>query len=243
MFIGHGRSGSTLVGALLNAHPDAVISNELNIVQYLRYPRERLFNLIYRKAEDQAGFGQKGGGGYSYAVPGQWQGRYRRIKVIGDRKAGVTAQHLSERLELLDHIRHAIRLPLRFVSVVRNPFDTLTTIMRYSRRLSNETPTGHLEREVSLFFRRVETISVIAQTVPVTFVDHEVLIDDPKVALRALCEDFGLEPEQSYLDDCAAIVKKTSHRTRDRIEWPKALVKDVEQRSSSVGWMRNFTFD
>ena len=36
LFVGHGLSGSTLVGSLLDAHPHIAIANELNLLQQLR---------------------------------------------------------------------------------------------------------------------------------------------------------------------------------------------------------------
>jgi hypothetical protein len=36
MFVGHPRSGHTLIGALLDAHPHIVIAHELNALRYVR---------------------------------------------------------------------------------------------------------------------------------------------------------------------------------------------------------------
>jgi hypothetical protein len=41
-FVGHGRSGGTLIGALLNAHPNVVMSNELNGLDPLSWTLNRL---------------------------------------------------------------------------------------------------------------------------------------------------------------------------------------------------------
>jgi hypothetical protein len=50
LFIGHGRSGGTLAGALLNAHPNAVITNELDALSYIDQglTQRQLFHLIYQ---------------------------------------------------------------------------------------------------------------------------------------------------------------------------------------------------
>src|SRR5687768_14904123 len=95
-FIGHGRSGGTLVGALLNAHPNVVMSNELNALRRLRLGMSALdlFRLIYLVSKRQAQRGSMGGGGYSYEVPNQWQGKHKELTVIGDRKAGATAYEI-----------------------------------------------------------------------------------------------------------------------------------------------------
>ena len=36
MFIGYPRSGSTLIGSLLDAHPNIIIAHELDVFRYIR---------------------------------------------------------------------------------------------------------------------------------------------------------------------------------------------------------------
>jgi hypothetical protein len=42
MFIGCPRSGHTLIGAILDAHPNVVIAHELDALKYIRYGFGRL---------------------------------------------------------------------------------------------------------------------------------------------------------------------------------------------------------
>ncbi len=42
--------------------------------------------------------------GYTYEVPGQFQGRYRRLRVLGDKRGNSTAMELSRWPELLDRV-------------------------------------------------------------------------------------------------------------------------------------------
>ena len=100
MFIGHGRSGHSIVGSMLDAHPDVIIAHESHILGHMntfrRPKRDRNFQkhlLFYRlqhNSEQNAMFGihaEKSLLGndeytYTYHVPGQWQGTYRNtIKV------------------------------------------------------------------------------------------------------------------------------------------------------------------
>ncbi len=50
-FIGYSRSGHTLIGTALNAHPEVVISHELDAVRYVRhgFRRAQLFSLILQR--------------------------------------------------------------------------------------------------------------------------------------------------------------------------------------------------
>ncbi len=111
-FVGHGRSGGTLVGALLNAHPNIVMSNELNALRRLGtgLTAQQLYRVIYLVSERQVRRGSMGGGGYSYAIDGQWQGKHRQLTVIGDRKAGATAYEIVLNPGLLDTFDRKVKL-------------------------------------------------------------------------------------------------------------------------------------
>src|SRR4051812_7341147 len=77
MFLGYPRSGHSLVGSLLDAHPNMVIAHELDVLKFVRagFSCEQIFYLLLENSENYAKAGRKYSG-YSYAVPNQWQGRF-----------------------------------------------------------------------------------------------------------------------------------------------------------------------
>jgi hypothetical protein len=243
LFIGHGRSGSTLVGALLNAHPSVVMSNELDVLEYVKLDltREQLFNLIYYMSRRQVRRGSPGGGGYSYAVPGQWQGRHRVVRVIGDRRAGSTAIQLFRQPGLLPRLQDTARIPLSFVCVVRNPFDTIATTFRKTTRLANESPDDHMRRQIARYFERWTAIARVVEQSgkdSVAFVFHEALAADPSGVLSQLCAFLDIGADAAYLADCASIVRRDPHITRTSIDWPPHLVELVRHEMAEVPWLR-----
>ncbi len=247
MFIGHGRSGSTIVGALLNAHPNIVISNELNNFEYIRddMTRDQLFNLIYFTARQQAKKGSRGGGGYSYAVPTQWQGRHKKISVIGNRKAGATAMRLFQDPELLQRLRNLVDVPVSFVSVVRNPFDTLTTTLRKTIRLPNESQDEHLKRQIRHYFERASAIACVSKEFgpdSVKFVHHDCLVGEPYAVLSDLCEYLGVAVREEYLADCASIIKPSVNVTRTQINWSPELIEMVNRGIADIPWLKRYGF-
>jgi hypothetical protein len=60
---------------------------------------------------------------------------------------------------------------------------------------------------------------------------HEEMIEDPVGTLRRLCRHLGVIPEDDYLRDCAGIVSSSSRKTRRSIEWPKELIRRVQEES------------
>ena len=87
LFIGYARSGHTLIGALLDAHPHIVIANELDIFERWKEwtdeekTRENVMNKIYENSYIQTqDVGYRSATkrkGRTYAVPNQWQGKYK----------------------------------------------------------------------------------------------------------------------------------------------------------------------
>ena len=103
MFIGYPRSSHSLVGAILDAHPEIVIPHEFNLMaKWKQYQssilkeknlqKNTLFYDLHHLSKRQAMFGIRAGANstllpgeftYTYNVPDLWQGGYqKRIKVI-----------------------------------------------------------------------------------------------------------------------------------------------------------------
>ena len=96
LFVGYGRSGHSLIAAILDSHPEIIIANEFhllaNINNFYQDPNEesysrrlRIFSTLHSLSYNQSIHGIRAPNhkhGYSYYIPGSWQGKYRNeIKV------------------------------------------------------------------------------------------------------------------------------------------------------------------
>lgn len=245
-FIGHGRTGSTLVGALLNAHPNIVMSNEVNAMRRLAggLRADQLFRVIFLVSKRQARRGSMGGGGYSYQVPNQWQGKHRELTVIGDRKAGATAFEIVRNPELLGILEREITLEKKFIHVIRNPFDTITTTFRKTRPKRGEDSRAHLRREIRNYFARcsaVRTIETRFGPDSICHVHHEQLVASPAAQLREICGFLGVECTENYLRDCASIVRASPNQSRRDLEWSDEFRQMVIEGSRDWPWLESYT--
>lgn len=141
-FIGMARSGHSIVAAVLDAHPHIVISDELDVFTVVLnssrpVSKSSLFNQIwsrcYRKAKTKLHDARKG---YTLAVDGLYQGNYHLyIDVIGDKHGGKTTKlFLSNPVLFQSHfnkLRTLIKLPIKVIHVIRNPYDNIATIAIY----------------------------------------------------------------------------------------------------------------
>ena len=72
----------------------------------------------------------RGGKTYSYFVPGQSQGATQGATVVGASHAGESVRRLASDPTLLGRFERRVQpMQVKFVHVVRNPFDNLATMM------------------------------------------------------------------------------------------------------------------
>jgi len=247
MFIGIGRSGTTLIGSLLDAHPRIIVANQQTTLKYLRPPlfsRSQIFCLLLANSRNAARGGRMGGGGYSYAVPGQWQGRFDKLEVIGDKsKSAQDVVRLTSSPGLLDRLARVTGVPIRMMHVIRNPFDTIAT-RSMRRRLSLEKTSREyfaLCDRLESLISRIEGISEYdVERIPVRL---EEFIEHPNVQLSHICGTLGVDADKDYLLDCAQIVRQEPHKSRYDAAWSRNLVADVQRNLERIPFLRNYSFD
>jgi hypothetical protein len=239
LFVGHPRSGHTLCGALLSAHPDAVISHELNALDYIRrgISRDQLYSLILRQDRRFTLERKNRQGQFNYHVPNQWQGRFRRLKVIGDKKGGGSSFLIGKSPELLARLRDLVRVPVRMIHIVRNPFDNISTLVRRQG--------GTLETQMREYFARTETNAQLIKSHPSEIITlrHEDLIAQPKEHLKQMVEFLGLEADDQYLSDCAGILYGAPSKTRLKSQWSEELTAAVHTSIARYPFLNGYSFE
>jgi hypothetical protein len=244
-FVGHGRSGGSLVGALLNAHPNVVMSNELNALRRLRHGLRapQLFRLICLISRRQAKHGSRGGGGYTYQVLGQWQGKYREVLVIGDRKAGATAYELATYPQTLPSLLRAMNVEIRFIHVVRHPLDKIATTFQKTLSKPGESAESHLRREIANYLARSRVVLELERAIGTSrllHLHHERLIQSPSEQLSRLCDYLGVAASTDYIKDCARILIKSPRETRHGVTWSNDLLQLVRGATESFPWLAEY---
>jgi hypothetical protein len=238
LFVGYPRSGHSLVGALLNAHRNAVISHELNAHELIlnSCTRDELYARILVRA---AWFNLRGNRGtYPYQVPHQWQGRFAALDVIGDKRGGLLTRAIATHPNLLSRVRDLVSVPLRLVHVVRNPFDNISAISIW-----NELS---LEESIDFYFFHCQTtarLGELCDASEVITVYHEELVHTPRAVLSSLCMFLGLALDPGYLDDCCSIVFGEPTYTRRKVAWPTASIRDVERRARACRFLDGYQFE
>ena len=168
---------------------------------------------------------------YDYEVPGQWQGRFETIRLIGDKKGSHTTRFLAGNPGLLDGLRKRLACPLRFVHVVRNPFDNISTMFR------RQKVSYPLETSIQRYLEQSEANAALLERIGaenVHVVRLEELIASPKETLAGLCAFFGLDAPADYLEACAGVVFPAPRQTRAAVDWSPELVRTTQAQASTA---------
>ncbi|NKB48626.1 MAG: hypothetical protein GKS02_04580 [Alphaproteobacteria bacterium] len=238
-FMGYPRSGHSLVGALLDAHPDMVIAHELDAIMFMEanFDRGQIEKLLIENAR-LSGKAGRIWGPYSYQVEGQWQGRHRNIRVLGDKKGGMTSLRIGQDRSKLPALLRLFENRVKFVHVIRNPFDTIATLTRKS--------SMDLAGAAKRFLHLAETNAFIRQELgPASVLDvwHEEFAADPSAGLSQICKFLDVEADPAYLTACADIVVFKARQSRDTLDWPQRLVSQIEAGTRRFDFLNRYAPD
>ncbi len=194
-FVGYARSGHSIIGSLMDAHPHVVTSNEFFLFSHFheldRAPdrdwKKNLFDLLYNKSvKDAERIRANTKKGYTLAVEGQWQGSFDKyIEIIGDKSGGETTITYMKDKEAFkrnyEKLEREVSIPIRIIHAVRNPFDIISTKYIYTARrskdnhdlskselyaaLKEKTSDGTLRMITSKSFKQFSAVGVMIEEV------------------------------------------------------------------------------
>ena len=242
LFIGYMRSGHTLVGSLLNAHPEMVIAHELGALAYLKngYSERQLRMLILQK--DRA-FGERNRKwtGYDYRVAGQYQGRFTTLKVVGDKHGASTIYNLTHNPSMVEKLGQ-LDVPVRFIHHVRNPYDIISTGARKSNgSMTLKEVTEYLFRQAAQAKKHIASLSQKSSVEGIE-THHEALVRKPKKKLRRLLRFLNLSGTSDYLKACDDLIFESPHKSRYKMEFPDDMVEEIATRCRGFDFLDGYKF-
>lgn len=237
MFIGYPRSGHSLIGAMLDAHPNMVIAHELGTLKYIHagFSRNQIYYLLFRNSRNSARQGWRHGE-FPLQVPGQWQGRFQKLLVIGDKHGEGATLRLLARPWLFGALFNRMR-KVKVIHVVRNPYDNIATISIKSK--------DNLYNSTEYYFTLCREVLELKQRVaPEDFFElhHEAFIEDPRRSLEELCRFLDVDVLPEYVESCARIVYASPHKSRHDLAWDPGDIHEVERRMARFPFLKKYSF-
>lgn len=248
MFIGYPRSVHSLVGALIDAHPNIIIGHEVDALKYL----EAGFNYlqIYYLLLNNSQFfitREKSiipveklfKGRFKYIIPNQWNGKFTKLKIIGDKYGSASTKRLRNNIKLLKALDNQVKVPVKIIHLVRNPFDNISTIYIKS-------PSKTLEQSIDYYFSLCyanESIIKQINSNKILLLKAEDIIAEPKIKLKEVIEEFlGLEAYDDYLEDCSSIIFDSPRKTRNKVPWNEQLIEVTQRKIDQVSFLQGYNY-
>lgn len=192
LFVGHAHSGHSLIGALIDAHPLAMVANEVNIVKSInehKLNKRQTINLLtYAYLHNKGGWENSE---YRYNLTDTYQGIIEEPKLIGDKKAGGSTRIFFKNPMLFDYILKEFGSNLRIVYVQRNAIDIIAS---YSYYMKQSPSMFHVNR----FNENLETVQNIKSKTPeaqfLTIIQEE-FVNQPYENMMTIYKFLGLNTE------------------------------------------------
>jgi hypothetical protein len=243
-FIGYPRSGHSLMGSLIDAHPEVVIAHELDAFRYFAhgFGRSQVYGLLLWSEKKFSDQGRRTKRSFNYAVPGAHQGSFIRLRVIGDKRGTATAIRLAGDRSVLERVRQVVGVPIRIVQHSRNPFDTIATAARASA--SGEEPPK-LSPAISWYERWSDNLALVRPQLRAGELfdsRHERLVADPRQTLAEICRFLGVEAEPTFLEQCAATVWPSPRLSRQAVSWTDEQIERVDRLIAGHDWLAGYQF-
>jgi hypothetical protein len=253
-FVGFPRSGHSLIGSLIDAHPEAMIAHELDAMGLLAKGMSAA-DIRALAVHNSLEFSRHGRywNGFSYAVNGCSAGG-GRIRVLGDKKGDWVARHHAADPSLLDEARRRFRVRCQWILVVRDPYDNIATMslrkggvydrLRVEnpdsgafraalkeRQAAGDVAAAVLDSMIDDYFGLCRSVEAMKRRLAPTDwheVDYEAFTAAPYEGLRALFGFLELSATEAFLTDATAIVRRSGRRSRDDLAWQPGQLARVE---------------
>ncbi len=247
-FVGFPRSGHSLIGSILDAHPDAVIAHELDVMGLIEkaVPLPLIHGMIAHNASDFTANGRTWNG-LSYTIEGGSHGVAGRPLVVGDKKGDWAVRRCAQDFALLDQARKILRNRDRWILVVRHPADNIATMSLRKGRVYDDLRVATAPRDFGDTLRTAQADGRIVANVLDEMIDdyetlcvttekmqrhlpdeawhtmiYEQFVDHPAEHISALYAFLDLSLDDALIRSGASIVREGRTPSRDRIGWSAA---------------------
>jgi hypothetical protein len=235
-FIGYHKSGHSLVAAMLNAHPAALIAHELDVLWLIDQgcSRQELLSMLAAREEEFSALDRRWMG-YDYRIETQLD--RAPLRVVGDKKGGSTTMRLFRQPELLDSLKDVVGLPVKFIHVIRDPYDNISSWIQI-------VDGDELAAAIPRYFRLVSAIQRLrsGEGAPEIIDVHlEEFIASPREELRRILRFLDLDVHAEHIEACAEKVFAAPRRAREAVAWAEADIAQVAERAAAIPWLDRYT--
>ena len=223
LFTGSPRTGSTLLGQIINFHPNCYISNESKLVQRVVQKNENIDKVlqdIYNDAKEHFSKSLENDKKYGKTIE-RYQPKWtnmahlnretefikKDIKYIGDKKAGgVSDVFKQDKDKTINFFNENTNI--KQIQIIRNPINAAKSLMK-----SHNVETFEKACE-EIIEKTVLARDLIKQTNNDSYeIYYEDLLKNPVAEIKKVIEFMDLEVNVQWLDKISEIVSNKNNNT------------------------------
>lgn len=246
LFIGYPRSGHSLVGSIIDAHPNACISHELDALNAYKKCKKNteLFDDIMEQSTKQAAEGRVSYG-YEYSFKNLHPGASPHLTVIGDKKGSGTTHQMIVDKDALIKFGNFVQLPLKLIHVSRNPYDIITTKAGYKDLKPSPITASSIFESAQVIIKEAQMNQRIIDSgnYDVLSFAHEELISNSEQTLRKLFGFLELDAEASFTNELQKTLFKKAHPSRMKYAWSEEEIKFVKDNILNLPIFESYTYE
>ena len=230
-FVGGRRSGKSIVANLIDAHPQAIIANNYNILEIIDRAGVKRNNLLpvmalsslQNRRSERPDFISVKRGVYPIKLEGQFK-KDPLIQVMGDNLwssniffKDYSADKITQRVEIL---KSSLAIPVKCIYLIRNPYDMIG---------------GEPSLMVS-FKKTLRGIKILKNLFKDQFlpVYYEELLNNPETEFQRILDFLGLEFRDDYQSDVVDLLYKPSRKNKSGVIWFKGMEDKIEKMVGDV---------
>jgi len=222
LFIGSPRTGSTLLGQIINYHPNCLVANEFRLLNKI-IVEEKNFKLslkrleryalkqFYKGLENDKKYGkvlhvyQKKWKNFEYLAK-EPEFKKQEIKLIGDKKAGGNIQVINEYPNETKFFFEKIK-QLYFIQIIRNPVHAAVSLMNSHAYENFEKAVNHILQQTvrAIEFSRQPNINYYS-------LYYEDLMEEPELEIRNIFNWLNIDVQDSWLKKIKEIISSSENK-------------------------------
>ena len=225
-FVGEGRSGHTILSAILDSHPNVRMSEEQKYISKWKredWSKDKILTELHK-----SGYGKER---KPKALPGMLTYTDPLI-AVGDKCGWDGINEIRKRdapITLFDDFGKHMEMPVKIIHSVRNPFDNITAWLdspKYQRMYKDgNTLHRRMIKRYRKFYDTAEQVLIRSEHVFTVY--NEELCDNPRHVLLGLCGFLDLDPVEPWITNAINAVNKKPNRRSERRVWPEVYTQRV----------------
>jgi LPS sulfotransferase NodH len=235
LIIGNARSGSTLLGSIIDAHPEAAIANETEAsCNFWRgLDRQKILDEIYQSSKNAQQSGRLSEG-YNYSINKKLRSQ-ADSSVMGDKTWNPATLLLHGDYALLTKLEDVLGVPVKIIHSIRNPFDVIATM-----HMRSGAPVADRALWYFMHCQAAQAINEHCHSGNFLDLHHETLLSSPDATISAICDFIGLDNATYPLEASKELLFNEAKKTRHNIGWNQDAVDNITSHIPKYPFLQQY---